>query len=166
VRHDLSDEGARLIQHFESCSLVAYPDPGTGGDPWTVGWGHTGTDVYPGCQITQDEADKLFRDDIFVFVKAVNDLLDGVNATQNEFDALVSFSYNVGADIDSDDIAEGLGDSTLLRKFKTGDVAGAADEFPKWNKAGGKIMAGLVRRRKAERAMFVGHDWRAAAGIH
>jgi lysozyme len=166
MRLNLSDEGARLIQHFESCSLVAYPDPGTGGDPWTIGWGHTGTDVFPGYQISQEDADRMFREDIFAFVKDVNDLLDGVYATQNEFDALVSFAYNVGADIDADTVAEGLGDSTLLKKFFDGDIDGAANEFPKWNKAGGHVLSGLVRRRDAERAMFLGDDWRVAAGMH
>jgi lysozyme len=165
MRHDLSDEGARLIQHFESCRLVAYPDPGTGGDPWTIGWGHTGSEVCTGLVIDQAEADRLFRQDVFQFVQDVNNLLGGVGATQSEFDALVSFAYNVGPDIDADDIAEGLGDSTLLRKFKAGDIQGAANEFPKWNKAKGNVLAGLTRRRKAERAMFLGQDWRAAAGI-
>jgi lysozyme len=165
MRHDLSDEGARLIQHFESCKLTAYPDPGTGGDPWTIGWGHTGSDVYPGYQITQADADRLFREDVFEFITGVNDLLGDVGATQSEFDALVSFAYNVGLDIDADTKAEGLGDSTLLREFLQGDIAGAADEFMKWNKSGGQVLAGLTRRRKAERAMFLAQDWRAAAGI-
>jgi lysozyme len=187
----LSPEGAALIQHFEDCKTKAYPDPGSelglecrrrriaideydaivgwdamDGDPWTIGWGHTGSDVYPGLSCTKDEADRWFDADVFRFVHDVNSLLGATRVTQNEFDALVSFAYNCGSDIDSDDIAEGLGDSTLLRLLKNGDIGGAANEFPKWNKSNGRVTPGLVRRRAAERAMFLGQDWRAAAGIH
>ena len=191
MRHDLSDEGALLIKHFEDCELEAYPDPGSAlgrecrrrriditdyatipgweamsGAPWTIGWGHTGADVRPGTHCTQTEADAMFDADVSRFVDDVNTLLGDVSVDQNQFDALVSFAYNVGPDIDSDDIAEGLGDSTLLKKLRAGDAAGAADEFPKWNKAQGQVLAGLVRRRATERSMFIGQDWRSTAGIH
>ena len=85
----------------------------------------------------------------------VNSLIK-VPATQGQFDALVSFAYNVGLDIDEDTLAEGLGDSTLLRKFNAKDYAGCAAEFPKWNKAGGVVLNGLTKRRAGERAMFEG----------
>lgn len=68
----------------------------------------------------------------------------------------MSFAYNVGLDIDDDDIAEGLGDSTLLKKHRRGDYAGAAAEFAKWNKAKGKVLSGLTRRRAAEAAIYKG----------
>jgi lysozyme len=88
------------------------------------------------------------------FEQAVNSLVK-VKLTQNQFDALISFVYNVGADIDADNIAEGLGDSTLLKKLNAGDYKGAADQFLKWDKANGKVMKGLTIRRQAERALFL-----------
>ncbi|WP_110915636.1 lysozyme [Enterobacter roggenkampii] len=145
-------EGRALIQSFESCKLVAYPDPGTGGVPWTIGWGHTGPEVKPGLVWTQAQADAAFLSDLAVFERDVNSLVK-VPLTQNQFDALVSFAYNVGSDIDADDIAEGLGDSTLLKKLNAGDYASAADEFLKWRKP--LNLPGILRRRKAERALFL-----------
>ena len=158
---NISPDGAALIKLFESCQLEAYPDPGTGGDPWTIGWGHTGPEVVKGLKWTQEQADNQFAIDVSKFVNDVNYLLWNHDCKQHEFDALVSFAYNVGSDIDDDDIAEGLGDSTLLRKFLRGDVRGAADEFPKWKLSGGRAMRGLAYRRRVERAMFLGQDWRA-----
>lgn len=157
----LSPRGAAFIKGFETCSLKAYPDPGTKhdpvkrGKPWTNGWGHTGPDVFEGCpEISQELADHNFDKDIAIHEHAVNSLVK-IPITQGMFDALVSFAYNVGDDIDADDKAEGLGDSTLLKKVNQGDKIGAADEFPKWNKANGKVMNGLTRRRMGERAMFL-----------
>ncbi|MBL5898551.1 lysozyme [Lelliottia amnigena] len=149
-----SDVGQNLIKGFETCELTAYPDPGSGNDPWTIGWGHTGPEVKPGLVCTQQQADQAFSADLDVFERDVMQLVK-VEINQNQFDALVSFAYNVGPDIDSDDIAEGLGDSTLLKKLNAGDYAGAADEFPKWNKSNGKVMNGLTRRRAAERELFL-----------
>lgn len=151
-----SEAGLTLIKYFEQCRLHAYPDPGTGGDPWTIGWGHTGPGVYPGLLITQERADGLLREeDLPLFESDVRELVN-ITLAQCEFDALVSFAFNVGSDIDSDDDAEGLGDSTLLRKLNAGDIASAADQFLVWNRAGGKVLLGLRRRRVAERAMFLG----------
>lgn len=154
----ISQTGIALIQHFESCKLEAYQDSG---GVWTIGWGHTGADVRRGLRWTQLQADQALEDDLLRFERDVSSLVKVV-LRQYEFDALVSFSFNCGSDIDADKIAEGLGDSTLLRKLNAEDRAGAADEFPKWNKDGGKVLAGLTRRRKAERALFLGHDWRTA----
>lgn len=155
--------GRQFIQGFETCELKAYPDPATKNDPvkrgkpWTNGWGHTGPDVYEGCpDITQAEADGNFEVDLAAFERDVNRLVT-VQITQGMFDALVSFAYNVGSDIDEDTKAEGLGDSTLLRKLNAGDYRGAAEEFLKWNKANGAVMNGLTRRRKGERLMFLEH---------
>lgn len=147
----LGARGRALIQSFESCELTAYRD---GGGVLTIGWGHTGPDVHEGRTITQERADELFEVDIARFEQGVTGLLT-VAVTQNQFDALVSFAYNVGLDIDEDTKAEGLGDSTLLRKLNAGDAAGAAAEFSKWCKDNGKIIAGLVRRRKAEAGLFL-----------
>lgn len=145
-------KGQALIKSFESCKLKAYPDPKTGGAPWTIGWGHTGPEVKPGLVWTQAQADAAFLSDLAVFERDVTSLVK-VPLTQNQFDALVSFAYNVGSDIDADDNAEGLGDSTLLKKLNAGDYAGAADEFLKWRKP--INLPGILRRRKAERALFL-----------
>ncbi|MEQ3425757.1 lysozyme [Citrobacter braakii] len=145
-----SEKGIKNIKDFEGCSLTAYPDPGTGGAPWTIGYGWTnhvdGKPVKRGMTIDQDTADRLLKTGL---VGYENDVLKvaKVKLTQGQFDALVSFAYNVGS--------RALSTSTLLKKLNDGDVKGAADEFPRWNKSGGKVMSGLTRRREAERALFL-----------
>ena len=146
----ISEAGIKLIQSFESCCLTAYRD---GGGVYTVGWGHTGPEVRPGLTITQAQADLIFEDDLVKVERGVADLVT-VDLTQGQYDALCSFAFNVGLDEDEDTRAEGLGDSTLLRKLNAGDCAGAAAEFDRWNKDNGKVVVGLTRRRKAERALF------------
>ena len=137
-------QGVELIQSFEQCRLRAYPDPGTGGEPWTIGWGHTGPDVYPGLEITQDEADGLFVSDLASFEADVESCLE-VESTGNQYSALVCFAYN----------CKGWHGSILLRKFNTGDIEGTAAEFGRWTRAGGRVLRGLVRRREAERELFL-----------
>ncbi|MET5577935.1 lysozyme [Klebsiella aerogenes] len=145
-----SDEGIALIKDFEGCRLTAYPDPGTGGAPWTIGYGWTlpvdGKPVRPGMTIDQAIADRLLKAGL---VSYENDVLKivKVKLTQGQFDALVSFAYNIGS--------RALSTSTLLKKLNSGDIKGAADEFLRWNKAGGKVLNGLTRRREAERALFL-----------
>lgn len=145
-----SEKGIKNIKDFEGCSLTAYPDPGTGGAPWTIGYGWThpvdGKPIKPGMTIKQEAADRLLKTGL---VSYENDVLKmaKVKLTQGQFDALVSFAYNVGS--------RALSTSTLLRKLNDGDVNGAADEFLRWNKAGGKVLNGLTRRREAERALFL-----------
>lgn len=145
-----SEKGIKNIRDFEGCSLTAYPDPGTGGAPWTIGYGWThpvdGKPIKPGMTIKQETADRLLKTGL---VRYENDVLKmtKVKLTQGQFDALVSFAYNVGS--------RALSTSTLLRKLNDGDVKGAADEFLRWNKAGGKVLNGLTRRREAERALFL-----------
>ena len=145
-----SEKGIKNIKVFEGCSLTAYPDPGTGGAPWTIGYGWThpvdGKPIKPGMTIKQETADRLLKTGL---VSYENDVLKmaKVKLTQGQFDALVSFAYNVGS--------RALSTSTLLRKLNDGDVKGAADEFLRWNKAGGKVLNGLTRRREAERALFL-----------
>ena len=151
---NLGTSGKALIQSFEQCRLHAYLD---GGGVLTIGWGHTGTDVYDGQTISQEEADALFVADVAEAEDGVNRLVT-VPLTQNQFDALVSFAFNVGTDIDEDTKAEGLGDSTLLRKLNSSDYIGAADEFMKWNKDNGVVVKGLTRRRRAERDLFLTED--------
>ena len=143
----ITKKGERLIQEFEGCELEAYLD--VAGIP-TIGWGHTGPEVRMGQTITQEEADRLFDADTDRFEAAVERMAP--NATDNQFDALVSFAYNVG---EGDG---GLATSTLLKKHKAGDFEGASREFARWNKArvNGKLLPvrGLTRRRAAEAELY------------
>lgn len=163
----VSPAGIALIQEFEGYakarpdgSVEAYPDPATGGAPWTIGWGSTtdesGQPVKAGTVWSKDRAAARFADHVGEFAEQVWSLVKDVPTKQNQFDSLVSFAYNVGADIDADTVAEGLGDSTLLKKHRAGDYAGAQAQFAAWNKAAGKVMPGLTRRRAAEAALY-GH---------
>lgn len=138
-----STQGIELIQEFEGLEQTAYPDPGTGGDPWTIGYGHTGPDVYPGMWISKLQAKELLAQDLGRFENAVEGLID-VELNQNEFDALVSFTFNVG---------EGaLGDSTLRRRLNAGEDKCPVfqQELPRWVNGANGPMPGLVRRREAE----------------
>ena len=146
-RRAINKAGLDLITAFEGLELQAYPDPGTGGAPWTIGYGHTGADVYKGLVITEAQADDLLAADLRKFEDAVFRLV-GDHATDNQFAALVSFAYNVGPG------EGGLKTSTLLRKHNSGDYAGARAEFARWNKAAGRVMAGLSRRRAAEAKLY------------
>jgi lysozyme len=139
----LNTAGLSLIKEFEGLRLEAYQDiVGV----WTIGYGHTGPDVIKGKIITTDEASALLAKDVSKFEVGVRKLVPA-NCTVNQFSALVCFSYNVGLGA--------LSKSTLLKKFRAGDTSGAAEEFLKWNRAGGKEVAGLTRRRVAERALFL-----------
>lgn len=147
----LGKAGEALIKQFEGCAkkrpdgkFEAYPDPGTGGDPWTIGWGSTGKDIRKGLVWTQAECDARFAKHIQSFVADVNTALEGAKTTQNQFDALVSFHYNTGA----------VFKATLTKLHKAGKYDIAAAEFGKWVNAGGKRMNGLVRRRAAEAELY------------
>lgn len=147
----ISREGIELIKRFEGCAkrrkdgkFEAYPDPGTGGAPWTIGWGATGSGIRPGLVWTQQQCDDRLIYDLKRFEKEVVHFIGDTPTTQSQFDALVSFHYNTGA----------LGRSTLLRKHNAGNYDGAAFEFERWVKAGGRQLAGLVRRRAAEAALY------------
>jgi lysozyme len=163
----ISPVGLALIKSFESLRLRAYDDA-TGKDVppgsrakgiLTIGYGHTGPDVFVGQIITPLQAEALLATDLAEVERGVNRLVS-VDLTQYQFDALVSFAFNCGLDIDVDTRAEGLGDSSLLRYVNAGKFDLAYNEFPKWNKDNGKVLAGLVRRRAAERTLFAGGDWR------
>lgn len=142
-----SQECLDLIKSFEGCKLTAYPDPGSAdGRPWTIGWGTT-MGVVEGMTITQEQADAMLADDVQAVARLVNSLVK-VKVNQNQFDALVSFAYNVGSGA--------LGASTLLRLLNEGNYGGAADQFPRWTHGGnGEVLPGLVRRRAAERSLFL-----------
>ena len=95
---EYSKNGLDLTESFEGLSLVSYPDPATGGEPWTIGYGHTGPDVHPGLTITQEQAEELLMQDVKKAAAAVNAKVTG-DITQEEFDALVDFVFNVGSEI-------------------------------------------------------------------
>lgn len=137
--------GLNLTESSEGLSLKAYPDPGTGGAPWTIGWGHTGSDVYEGLAITRERAEALLIDDIKSAEHDVHSFVK-VALNQHQYDALVDFSFNVGG--------MNFRGSTLLRLLNAGDFAGADAEFKKWNKGGGKVLSGLVTRRNNEATFF------------
>lgn len=141
-----SEKGLALTKESESLRLTAYADPGTGGAPWTIGYGHTGPHIEEGMVISQKDADHLLLLDVQESVDAVNKLVTAA-ITQNQFDALVDFTFNVGA--------TNFEKSTLLIKLNKGDIQGAANEFPRWNRAAGHILGGLIRRRGAERTLFL-----------
>ena len=134
------NKGLELIKQSEGLQLEAYLCPAR---VWTIGYGHT-KGVQSGDVINEDQAESYLRQDLGESERAVE---HGVTAslTQNQFDALVSFTFNLGAG--------NLFSSTLLKKLNAGDYAGAADEFLRWDHTGGKQLPGLTRRRQAERQL-------------
>ena len=146
--------GLALIKQFEGCArarsdgtFAAYPDPGTGGDPWTIGWGATGAGIGPGTVWTQAQCDARLAADLTRFAAEVAHALGNAPTTPEQFDAMVSFHYNTGA----------IARATLTRLHRAGDHAGAAAEFGKWVHAGRRKLTGLVRRRAAEAALYAGN---------
>ena len=143
--------GIALIKQFEGCArkrrdrqFEAYPDPGTGGAPWTIGWGATGPGIAPGTVWSQAECDARLEQDLVRFARAVARALNGAPSTPGQFDALVSFHYNTGA----------IAKATLTRLHVAGRYGEAAGEFARWVHAGGNRLPGLVRRRAAEAALY------------
>jgi len=152
----LNEVGYELIMEYEGLSLKPYLC--SSGVP-TIGYGNT---YYPNGKkvtlrdkpITKEYAIQIFKFIADLFAKDVTSLLKST-VTQNQFNALVSFAYNLGSDIDADDIPEGLGDSTLLKKInKNPNDLSIITEFLKWNKSLGKVSNGLVRRRKSEAKLY------------
>ena len=149
----ISAQGIALIKRFEGCArrradglYEAYPDPGTGAEPWTIGWGATGAGIGPDTVWSQEECDARLAADLARYAAEVVHVLQGRATTQRQFDALVSFHYNTGA----------IGRATLTRLHREGDYARAAKEFARWNRAGGRILPGLTRRRAAEAVLYKG----------
>lgn len=138
-----SQKGIDLIKKFEGCRLEAYRCPA---GVWTIGYGHT-KGVQNGLKITQAQAEEFLREDLKVYEQAVESCVK-VPLSQNQFDALVSFCYNCGSGA--------LKTSTLLRLLNEGKYKNAAEQFLRWNKVGGKVFAGLTRRREEERVIFLG----------
>ena len=131
-----------LIKRWEGLRLKAYLD--TGG-VWTIGWGHTKT-VKPGMEITVEQAQELFDKDTKWAVNAVNNYVK-VPLKQHQFDALVSFTYNVGA--------TAFRKSTLLRELNSGNYQEAAEQFLRWKYDNGEVIRGLLNRRKSEKHYFL-----------
>jgi len=151
--HTIGPAGKALIKDAEGCAkrqpngtFAAYPDPATGGDPWTIGWGSTGADIQKGLVWTQAQCDARFEVDIAKFAARLAMLIGTAPTTQGQFDAMLSFAYNCGM--------ANLASSTLLKMHKAGNYAGAKSEFARWNKAAGKVMAGLTKRRAKEAALY------------
>lgn len=151
-----SGRGLALIREFEGLILEAYPDPGSrDGFPWTIGIGTT-VGVKPGMVITEKQAYEFLARDIVEYETAVEKATAGCNLNQNQFDALVCLTYNIG-------VAKFL-KSTVLRMILKGDYAAAANAFGMWIKNDGKVLKGLVRRRAAEKALFLREEG-PSAGI-
>ena len=149
-----SDKGMDLTEDSEALRLTAYPDPGTGGAPWTCGWGHTGPDVFEGLVIDEAQAVAWLRADIAEAEAQVKELVE-VELTQGEYDAVVDFVFNLGDG--------NFGRSSLLRFINAGNFAAAADEFAKWNRAAGKVLPGLTKRRLEEEKLFSSSDRSSAS---
>lgn len=138
--------GIELIKHFESCRLEAFKPIPT--DPWTIGWGRA-HGVLEGHTCTQEQADDMLADDLKTTELRVAAEVHP-KLTQNQFDACVSLAYNIGG--------EAFGDSTLVLKINGYRNEEAADQFLRWNKSKGQVLAGLTRRREAERKLFLTPD--------
>jgi lysozyme len=145
----ISQEGVNLIKHFEGCRLEAYKCPA---GVWTIGYGHT-KGVKEGDAIEQEAAEAFLIEDLEAFEQAVARLVK-VPITQQQFDALVSFTFNLGAG--------NLERSTLLEKLNGYQYIEVPEQMMRWVRAGGQVLDGLVRRRAAEAALFQNKNWREA----
>lgn len=143
-----NSSGLLLIKSFEGLRLEAYRDAV---GIWTIGYGTT-RGVKPGMLISEAEAEKFLQEDLSRFEEAIHEAVQ-VTVNDNQFSSLVSFTYNVGAGA--------FRSSTLLRLLNEGkDLHTIAAQFPRWNRAGGRVLEGLTRRRNAEKALFLGEDFR------
>jgi len=137
---------ANLIKSSEGLLLTAYPDPASGGHPWTIGYGSTGPDIHRGLIWTKAQADARLAADLATFGAAVAALIGDAKTTQHQFDAMTSFAYNLGVDR--------LKKSTLLKDHKAGLFTAAQGQFQLYTKAGETVLKGLVKRRAAEAALY------------
>jgi lysozyme len=142
----ISQEGIALIKKFEGCELESYQDSV---GVWTIGYGHT-KDVKDGDKINQEEAEYLLIEEMPEYEGYINDLVK-IPLEQCEFDALCSWVYNLGP--------TNLQESTLLRVLNEGKHNEVPTQIKRWNKAGGQVLEGLVRRREAEALLFQGKNW-------
>ena len=141
-----SMEGVSLIKKFEGCELEAYQ---CSANVWTIGYGHT-KDVEKGDTITKEEAEQMLIDELHEYENYINKYVN-VALSQNQFDALVSWVYNLGP--------ANLTASTMLKVLNNGKYEEVPAQMKRWNKAGGKVLDGLVRRREAEALLYQGREW-------
>ena len=141
-----SMEGVALIKKFEGCELEAYQ---CSANVWTIGYGHT-KDVEKGDTITKEEAEQMLVDELHEYENYINKYVN-VALSQNQFDALVSWVYNLGP--------ANLKASTMLKVLNDGKYEEVPYQMKRWNKAGGKVLDGLVRRREAEALLYQGKEW-------
>ena len=137
----LGERGTEILKYFEGCKLTAYQDSV---GVWTIGYGHT-KGVYNGMTITQEEAEQMLLTELEEYEGYIENMVT-VPLTQNQFDALVVWIYNLGP--------TNFRNSTLLKELNAGNYNAAGQEITRWNKAGGKVLAGLVKRREAEAELF------------
>ena len=142
----ISEEGKALIKKFEGCELESYR---CSADVSTIGFGHT-KGVSDGDSCTQDEADQMLTEDLEEFEGYVDKLVT-VDLEQNQFDALVAWTFNLGP--------THLKWSTMLEVLNEGKKSEVPFQMKRWNKAGGNVLQGLVRRREAEALLWEGKDW-------
>ena len=147
---NISQEGLSLIKKFEGCKLKSYK---CAAGVWTIGFGST-SGVEEGMEISQERADMLLLEDVKVFEEAVNNLVE-VDLEQNQFDALVAWTFNLGS--------TNLKNSTLLKVLNDKNYEGVPEQIKRWNKATvdgeRQVLEGLIRRREAESLLFTGEDW-------
>jgi lysozyme len=137
-------EGINLIKHFEGCELEAYKCPA---GVWTIGFGHI-KGVQEGDVITEADAHNMLVEELNEYEGYINDMIS-VELNQNQYDAMVSWVYNLGGG--------NLKASTLLKVLNSGNYSGVPEQIMRWNKAGGKVLEGLTRRRQAEADLFSGN---------
>ena len=137
----LGERGTEILKYFEGCKLTAYQDSV---GVWTIGYGHT-KGVYNGMTITQEEAEQMLLTELEEYEGYIENMVT-VPLTQNQFDALLVWIYNLGP--------TNFRNSTLLKELNAGNYNAAGQEITRWNKAGGKVLAGLVKRREAEAELF------------
>jgi len=143
---EISKEGLSLIKKFEGCELEAYK---CAAGVWTIGYGST-KGVKEGDTITQEEADELLLHEMEEYEGYINDMVT-VDLKQNQFDALVSWVFNLGS--------SNLSSSTLLNRLNNKMWDDVPNQIKRWNKAGGQVLQGLIRRREAEALLFEGKEW-------
>ena len=139
--HKIGSKGLEMIKHFEGLELKAYQ---CAAGVWTIGYGHT-KGIQPGMVITEETANDMLVEELEEYENYINSMVN-CPLSQNQFDALVSWVYNLGP--------ANLQASTLLKVLNAGDYAGVPAQIKRWNKAGGKVLEGLTRRRQAEADLF------------
>lgn len=138
---NIGTKGLEMIKHFEGLELNAYQ---CAAGVWTIGYGHT-KDVQQGMVISENTANEMLVEELNEYESYITSLVT-VELNQNQFDAMVSWVYNLGVG--------NLKASTLLKVLNAGDYAGVPAQMMRWNKAGGKVLEGLTRRRQAEADLF------------